>query len=157
MRRLLWLLVACVPDQPTLHGDNGDLTASVTPSRCAVDGTYRMQAYEARNDPPACSNAHRETGDEGATITVRMVDGRPSIGIGGYPGTCDGGTLNGCELTTKCVIQGGGGSATLQLDFQFQPDGFVGSFDATRRTSDGECRLVELVKAVRPITASSAK
>lgn len=150
------LLGACITQSttlPTLSGANPDLSSEPTAlpdtSQCVVPGTYRMHATAARNEPATCGHAHVESVDEGDTITVTVVDGRVGIGIGGTAGICAGGVLHGCELTTKCDVQGTRGAATLQLELAFQPNGFGGTFDALSHPPSGECRLVETVAATR--------
>jgi hypothetical protein len=51
-------------------------------------------------------------------------------------------------LTSKCDIEGPGGSVTMQLEWHFDRAGFTGSEDAMRvlRQGGGQCRLMQHVK-----------
>jgi hypothetical protein len=149
-------LTSCLPvsgyQPPTLVGANpAQAGASSPPDRgqCVVDGTYRMQALQASNNPWGCSHGHVETGTEGDTITVTVVDGTASVGISSMSGTCEGGKLNGCVLTSKCDFFASNGGGSLQLQWTFQQSGFTGTFDAQLRNHSISCRLLETVKAWR--------
>ena len=155
LRVLLLALVAVsyVPaehEMPVIRGANGVATAPTgsgpDPAQCTIAGTYRTRATEAHVDPPGCSSAHVEAEGEGELVTITTRGDRATVAFDVTQGSCEGGELRGCTLTTKCDVVGPGGTATMQLSWTFDRHGFSGSEDVRRMLQSGDsCRLGEHV------------
>ena len=149
---------SCVPamahEMPVLSGANSTaispLGEAPDPSQCNVAGTYQTRAVDARADPQGCSSAKVEGEGEGDVVTITVQGDRATVAFNVARGACEGGQLRGCALTSKCDLEGPGGSATMQLEWQFDKTGFTGSEDLLRLLrSGGQCRLTQHVKGAR--------
>jgi len=143
-------------EMPVLSGANGAYDPTIPghvpdPGKCIIPGTYETRAFAAHNEPAGCSNAHAEKRGEGDIVTVTMQGAHATVAFNSLRGACDGATIDGCRLLSKCDVEGPGGTATMQLEWQFDRTGFEGSVDAlaTPRYGDKTCKLSQRERGAR--------
>jgi hypothetical protein len=169
-------LVACIPSSKPLlvsanwHDSTDPPVVRPDPKVCPIVGRYLSRTVAVGVDPPACMAARPQEPGEGDIVDVSWADDGVNVTFPGMiEGTCNGGKLRGCTLTTNCDLRtaptaskrmssGARVAGTIKLEWTFDETGFVGTTEMEARHDDGTtCRTHSREDGTAQVTIAPAR